>query len=913
MPLQTGSRLGPYEILSSLGAGGFGEVYCAKDTKLGRDVALKILPASFTTDPERVARFRREAHVLASLNHPHIAQIYGLERLERQDGHEGQEEFLVLEFVDGESLDKRIARGAIPVDEAVGIAEQITEALEAAHEKGIIHRDLKPANIALTKDGQVKVLDFGLAKAVDAYAPQSGASMSPTITSPAMMTGVGMILGTAAYMSPEQAKGRAADKRSDIWACGCVIYEMFTGRRAFDGDDVSETLAAVLRAEPDWSALPRDVPDALRLALKRCLEKDRGKRVSEMAVVRFVLHEPTLASAQIAGPVKSSDSRVPPRWLRMALLAGAAAVGALLALAASEFRSSRPPALVTRFTLRLPDGQRFSNPGRHSISLSADGTRIAYVANQRLYVRAMWDSSATELLSPNTGLTTPVFSPDGRAVAFWLSPRGLTKIPTAGGVPVRLADIDNPFGMSWVGAHLLIGGGRLGILRVPETGGSPQVVVAVNGDEFAHGPQLLPDGQSILFTLASGVGPRRWDSAQIVVQRMGSTDRKTIVRGGTDGRYLPTGHLVYAARGVLFAVRFDLRRLETIGEPLPVIEGVQRANGAQTGAAQFTISATGSAAFIPGPVGASQGGVEVAVIDRKGTADRLKLPPQSYQVPRVSFKGDQLALGIDDGGDANIWVYDLNGNRAIRQLTFGGRNRFPVWTRDGLGITFQSDREGDESIFWQRGDGNGTAERLTRAESHESHIPETWSPDGETLLFTVRTATGDYSLRMLTLHDRKVTTIDRIRSIGELQANLSPDGRWVAYQSTRAGDNFGTIYVRPFPVNDVQFRIGAGVNPFWSHDGKRLYFVATAGAPAFSVVNVTTEPGFGVSEPQPWPRPGITGGGPNLPRAYDISADDQHMVVFLPATSDSTDSVSAAQIQFVLNWFEELRSRVPTK
>jgi serine/threonine protein kinase/Tol biopolymer transport system component len=906
MPLAMGSRVGLYDIIALLGAGGMGEVYRAKDTKLGREVALKILPATFTSDPDRLARFRREAQVLAALNHPHIGAIYGLDEANGT-------QFLVLELVDGESLDKRIARGKIPVDEALGIARQIAEALEAAHEKGIIHRDLKPANIALTTEGNVKVLDFGLAKATD---PASGASLdvtnSPTITTPAMMTGVGVILGTAAYMSPEQAKGRPADKRSDVWAFGCVLYEMLTSKRAFEGDDVSDALAAVLRGQPDWSSLPRDLSGPIRLLLHRCLEKDRSRRASDIGIARFLITEPSLATGERGAPAPQPVS--PSLWKRAVIVAGSAAAGAALGIAVWAFRSPVPPTTVTRFSYRLPDDQRFTNTGRQVLAISPDGTRLAYIANQRLYLKTMWEADARLVVGQQLGgITSPVFSPDNQWIAYWSSSGTVNKVAITGGAPVKLADVDNPIGMSWNGDSLLIGQGGKGIVRVPDKGGPPEAVIRVKDDEIAHGPQLLPDGRSILFTLASGTEQGRWDDAQIVVQTIGSTDRKTIIRGGSDARYVRTGHILYVVGGVLFAEPFDIRKLESVGGPISVVEGVAGTIGAQTGSSQSAVSNNGTLVYLPGPTISGQGGSEIAWVDLKGNVKRLKPSPRIYQSPRVSPNGQQLAIGVDDGRAASIWVYDLDEHTQIRQLTIGGNNRFPIWTPVGARITFQSDREGDRSIFWQRADGKGPAELLIKAAQGEALIPDSWSPDGDALLFSARTGARTFALRTFTIHDRRSLAFGDLRSNNEPQAGFSKDGRWVAYAlGGGPGSGVSSVYVRPFPINDELHLIAPGVSPFWARDSMSLYFVSSPGVAAFSVVNVRTDPVFGASEPSAVPRPSVLGGGPNLPRAYDIAPDGQHLIL-LTAPESPSSAAAAAQIHVVLNWTEELKQRVPTK
>jgi eukaryotic-like serine/threonine-protein kinase len=900
MALSGGARLGPYEILSVLGTGGMGEVYRARDTKLNRDVAIKVLLPAVANDPDRLARFRREAQVLASLNHPNIAAIYGLE-----DG--GDVRALVMELVDGPTLADRIAKGPVPLDEALPIGKQIAEALEAAHEQGIMHRDLKPANIKVRDDGTVKVLDFGLAKAMEPVGSRVDVTQSPTITSPAM-TQAGIILGTAAYMSPEQAKGRAVDKRSDLWAFGAVLFEMLTGRRAFGGEDVSDTLAHVLMKEPDWTALSPDTPAPIRKLLRRCLEKNRKQRLDSAADARLEIDD------ALTAPVESTASS-PPQWRQVIpVVLGVVLTAALASVAWWRFRPEAAPTIVTRFTFRLPEGQRFTNLGRHGVALSPDGTHMAYVANQRLYLKAMWESEATPITGTMIGgVTSPVFSPDGQWIAYW-SAQGtasslgsLNKMSISGGAAIKLCDVENPSGISWASDSLYFGGSK-GVQRVSDQGGSaPELIIPVKESEIAHGPQLLPGGRSVLFTLATATGPDRWDKAQIVVQTPGSTERKTLIRGGADARYIATGHLVYALGGALFAEPFDVRRLEALGGPISVVEGVGRSQSGQTGSAQVAVATTGALMYVPGPATMGPPGYYIALVDRNGAINRIKLPPRAYQAPRFSPSGQQLAYDIDDGPAANIWVYDLAGNHDPRQLTFEGSNRFPIWTHDGQRLAFQSDREGDAGIFWQQADGNsGRPDRLTKAKPGEAHIPESWSRDGDTLLFSSRTRDGQFLLSAFTLHDKKIAPFDDVRSSAVLNSAFSPDGRWIAYAAQLAGAS--VVFVRPFPLTDVRYRIGEGINPFWAPDGKTLYFVSTPGSGVFSAVNITTEPSFAASPASSVPRPLITGGAPNLPRAYDVAPDNQQFVVLTGATANADP-----QIQFVLNWTEELKQRVRAK
>ena len=578
MPLTPGSPLGAYEILTLLGAGGMGEVYRARDTKLGRDVALKILPDSFAHDSERLARFTREAQVLAALNHPHIAAIYGLEA-------SGTMQFLVLELVDGPTLAERIAglraQGSrLPVDEALAIARQIADALEAAHEKGIIHRDLKPANIALDANDRVKVLDFGLAKALE---PVAGAgsleglrhdvTASPTITTPAMMTGVGVILGTAAYMSPEQAKGRAADKRSDMWAFGCVVFEMLTGKRPFEGEDISDTLASVLKTDPDWTTLPANVPPAIRTLLTRCLQKDRRKRLADISVAQFLMDEAATAPELTATrPATEAVAVAPPRSHRLAIGALAPIVVALAgALAWIVLRSpTSTPHAPVRLSAELGAAASSlvigSGPtAGASVILSPDGALLAFIAQAAngqplLHVRRLDQLQATPL-SGTDGAGSAFFSPDGQWLGFFADNK-LKKVSVTGGAAVTLADAPNARGGSWAddGTIVFVPDTRVGVMRVSSSGGKPEPLTTLGeGEVTQRWPQMLPGGKAVLYTGHSkGTG---FDDGNIVVQQLPAGHRTIVQRGGYYGRYLPSGHIIYVHEATLFAIPFDTDRL----------------------------------------------------------------------------------------------------------------------------------------------------------------------------------------------------------------------------------------------------------------------------------------------------------------------------------------------------------------
>jgi serine/threonine protein kinase/Tol biopolymer transport system component len=903
MSLPPGTRLGHYEILTTLGAGGMGEVYRARDTKLHRDVAIKVLPDSFANDPDRLARFQREAQVLASLNHPNIAHIHGLEE-------SGGVRALVMELVEGEDLAQRLTRGAIPIDEAVPIAKQIAEALEAAHEQGIIHRDLKPANIKVRADGTVKVLDFGLAKAMEPVGVAlASVSRSPTITTPAMMTGAGTILGTAAYMSPEQAKGRPADKRSDIWAFGCVLYEMLAGKRAFEGEDVSDTLAAVLRDQPDWDALPATTPPLIRNLIARCLAKDSNRRVADISVPLFVLDESSAVSAPNSSVVRQSLWG-PGLLVVCAIVVGVLAVVTAIGVTGGRLRSTTVP-VVTRFPITLSEEQRSFGASTISLAVSPDGTLVAYGANRRgLYLRSM-SNLETKAIPGIESVVYPVFSPDSRFIVFW-SPRdaAIKRIPVSGGPATTLytgrETLTGP--MSWDKDGIVFGVAGQGIVRVSANGAELERLINARDGEITTGPTILPGGDAALFTVASGLSPDSLDRAHIVVQSLRTGERKTLIERGSDARYLKSGHLVYVASGTLFALPFDVRRLSATGQPVPVLEGVRRND---TGVAQFSVSDTGSLIYLPGPSSASSARSDIVIMDFNGSEKPLKLPPAPYEHPRVSPDGQQVAVDTDDGNEAIVWVYNLSGTTAMRRLTFGGRNRFPIWSADGKRITFQSNQDGDLGIFWQHADGNGAAERLTTSERGTAHVPDSWSANGNELLFEV-TKGLSVSLWTLSPADKRVVPFGESESTGPFNGTFSPDGRWVAY-STTPGNR---IVVQPFPQTGTKYEVSErGIYPLWAPDGKRLFYNLPGQLVA---VTVSTQPIVAFGNPVALPRGTFLVQGPLVPRNHDITPDGKGIVGVITPVSGTSDQTQTGnppldQIQVVLNWSEELKAKVPTK
>lgn len=604
-------------------------------------------------------------------------------------------------------------------------------------------------------------------------------------------------------------------------------------------------------------------------------------------------------------PRRGRCGEPPFRWPPTAIVA--AAIAGTVAWTA---RPSALPPVVTRFPILLGDGQTFTNSGRQELAISRDGTQIVYVANQRLYLRRMSEAQATPIAGTEgvqNGVTNPVFSPDGSSIAFAsVFERVLKKIATTGGAAVTICPAGNPDGVSWDRDEILFGQSGKGIMRVTASGGTPELVIGVKSGERAYGPQMLPGGEAVLFTLSTTTdGPDAWDSAQIVVQSLKSAARTTLGQGA-DARYLPTGHIVYARGGIVFAIRFDLRRLAIVGGPVPVIEGVRRAISGISGVAQFSVSDHGTLVYVPGPQSPSEAQFDLAFMDRQGAVQRLKLPPASYEQPRVSPDGARVAVGTDNGTDANVWIYDLSGSSSRRQLTFGGRNEHPRWSADGLRVAFASNREGDRGIFWQRADGAGVAERLTKAEPGTAHIPQSWAPDGKTLLFTEARGAA-FSLRAFSLQDRKAAPYGDVEATSPIFAEFSPDGRWVAY--VNAG-----VYVQPFPATGAKYLIHGGIHPFWSPDGTELFSDAVGrfAVGNFAVVSIRTKPTFTVGNPVEISRAALRGMGPNTERNVDVMPDGKRFVGVVDVDQAQSGTASGPQIQVVEHWFEELRQRVPS-
>ena len=812
-----------------------------------------------------------------------------------------------MELVEGETLAERLRRGAMPVEDALAMAVQIAEALEAAHEKGVVHRDLKPANIKITPDGQVKVLDFGLAKVMESEATSGSAANSPTLSM--MATQAGLILGTAAYMSPEQAKGFPADHRSDIFSFGTVLFEMLSGRQPFQGDTAPDVLASVLVREPDATRLPSDLNPRLIDLVKRCLEKHPRKRWQAIGDVRAELE--SLLAAPRAAAVPAVAAAPPKPFWKRALPAAVSAVLAA-AIAASVTWRLKPdvPRPVSRFSIALPRGQQFTSPGRHQLDISPDGQRIVYVADNRLFVRHISEVTPTAIPGFSGGpiVHTPTFSPDGRSVAYYSAGEQAVKhVPLSGGAPTTVGRAENPTGISWSGEDIFVGQGGQGILRMSAHGGRIETVVRASNVEHAHGPHLLPGGEHILFTLATANVTNRWDLASIVVQSLRTGARKVLVPRGSDARYLPTGDILYVLGGTVFAMRFDPGTLDVHGSPVQILEGVRRAPAA-TAAAQFAVSETGILAYIPGPVTGVSDRYDVILADREGRNTALKLPSWAYDSPRVSRDGKRIALGAEEATGTALYVHDLGGTTAPRRLTFNGRNRLPVWTSDGRRVVFQSDREGDHALFWQDVDGHGDAERLTRPEKGVEHIPDDCSPDGQTLLFTELKG-STYSLWTFSLREKRAVPWGGVQSTVPGGARFSRDGRWVAY-AVKDGP-LTTIIVRSFPLPGVPYQMLRKPDedphhPLWFPEGKALFYISRPGG--FERVPFGTEPivGFGNSAPVPF---NFRTGGPALRAQYHIMPDGR--ILGLVSAADDAGMPAVSEIRVVLNWFEELKAKLP--
>ncbi len=846
MSLVVGARLGHYDVTALIGEGGMGEVYQARDTKLNRQVALKILPEAFAADPDRLARFQREAQVLASLNHPGIAAIYGLEET-------GDTRALVLELVEGPTLEDRIKQGPIPVDEALPIAKQIAEALEAAHEAGVIHRDLKPANIKVRKDGTVKVLDFGLAKALDP-SPDSDPSQSPTLTAAA--TQMGVIMGTAAYMSPEQAAGQTADKRSDIWSFGVVLHEMLTGQGLFTGKTISHVLARVLEREIDFTALPTTTPAALLRLLRRCLDKDQKHRLRDAAEAVVHLEEAATSPPPETTPPVPAPTTTSRRSAVVWAVVGALVGGLVIGGAVWYLRPSPLPGSPEHFVLSAsPSAVPGLQSNSTALAISPDGSRIVYRTvgdgASGIYVRRV-DRLEGELLPGLERAGSFFFSPDGQWVGFSTGVDGtLKKVQVNGGAAITLCPMpSSPRGASWGPEDAIIfahfGGGN-GLFRVSAAGGEPEMLTEPEFPERHYWPEFLPSGRAVLFTVgasANVVG----ETSQIAVLDLDTGEQRVLIEGGTHPRYV-SGYLVYAFNDTLRAVRFDADRLEVLSEPIPVLEGLTTTI---SGGVNVDVSDNGSLVYQEG--GLQAGANTLVWVDRDGNEELVDAEPQPYRGIALSPDGGRAVLQVNDQDNVDLVSYDLTRDTPTRFTFDPALDQFPLWTQDGRHVVFASTRDGTFNLYRKAADGTGQVERLTTSDNAQAPIAV--SPDGRTLLFAeLRAQTGiDIGTLSLDGDDQAVTWLLEDET-DQAHTHVSPDGRWIAHTSDESGRR--EVYVRPFPnVNDGRWQISrdGGFAPRWGPDSRELFFQSSdgPGTPVrLMVVENDTEPAFRPGVPRP--------------------------------------------------------------
>jgi hypothetical protein len=923
MGLIPGTRLGPYVVKSVLGVGGMGEVYRARDTKLGRDVALKILPVAFAANSERMARFQREAQVLASLNHHNIAAIYGLEE-------SGDMRALVMELVEGPTLAECIKQGPLPLDEALHIARQIAESLETAHEKGIVHRDLKPENIKITPEGKVKVLDFGLAKAMDAgTASSQDLSQSPTLSVEG--TKAGVILGTGGYMSPEQARGKPVDKRADIWAFGCVLYEMLAGERAFRGETLSDCVAAVLGEEPEWDALPASTPRQVQALLGRCLQKDSPRRLRDIGDARLELEE---ALARPAGAVPEQVEAPPSRASRFVvgalagLLLGAVVMAIVARILWKPGAAARP---VARFAIPFAANDVLFPSNSPQVAISPDGSKVAYVALRTgdagrlpgpealqsskaanattrtgaippalgIYLRPI-DQQEPKAIPDVAGLV-PFFSPDGRWLGFWDGlTRTLKKVALSGGAPVTICDADFAAGFTW-GEDGNIVWAWFDLFSIPASGGTPKTLLKVDtnkGERFFRLPHYLPGAKAILFTIGTG-DIETYEDGRIAVLDLKTGKYKTILEGGSSARYSPTGHLVYARGGKLFAVRFDVKKLAVTGQPFPLLEGLFSSRN--TGMAAFSISASGDLVYAPGP---TEGGRRLPVwVDRQGHTKAFDLPLRSYLHPRLAPDEKQLAVEIE-GPAHDIFSYDLS-RGVMTRLSFDGSSHWPMWSPGGNRIAFRSWKTGGMSLWWMPADRSGPEEMLP-AEGHMLS-PESWSPDGKDIAYERMDNMRHFDVWLLPLGGGKPRPLLESSRFLEASPKFSPDGRWLAYCSNESGRPEVFVTQCPGPGAKVQVSTDGGTDPVWRRKGGELYY---RNGDQMMVVAVTTQPKLTLSKPrQLWQGHYMHGSGAScgMPGAasanYDVTADGQRFVMI----EDKDQDAVARQVNIILNFAELIR------
>jgi Tol biopolymer transport system component len=916
MPLSPGARLGAYEIIEPLGVGGMGEVYRALDSSLGRDVAIKVLPEAVAQHPERLARFEREARLLASLSHPNIAVVHGLERT-------AGSYYLVMELVKGATLAEWSARGTVPLHETLDIFKQIAEGLEAAHGQSIIHRDLKPANIMVTPKGTAKILDFGLAKVVSSE--DSGfLSQSPTLSSSPTMAGI--VIGTAAYMSPEQARGDPVDRRTDIWAFGCLLFEAVTGLRAFPGRTNSDTIATVLREEPDWSKTAALVPLKLQLLIRRCLQKNPHVRLHDIADARIELEE--IAREPLAPPVETGPADgtrsilATPRTIGVlaAVAAVLVALGALAGVTWWQARTPAPGSSLTRAMITLPAPQALEKGRFPPVALSPDGGLLVYAAatnggRTNLFLRPLDELSARPIPATE-GASTPFFSPDGRWLAFYADGL-LKKVSVAGGVPLTICEAPPLASATWGENDRIVFATTLassGLWEVSANGGAPTQITTPMPDEAQHGyPQLLPGGTQMLFSV------RRENAWHLALLALDSREWTVLGNGrviGEGAQYLPTGHLVYTQSGGLVATPFDPSSRNLDQPPVSLLERVETS---RFGGAYFAVAArSGTLVYVPAGTGVADR--TLMHVDRIGRVAPAIETRGGYEYPAFSPDGRQVAVMIATETGSDIWIVDLErGTRA--RFTVDGTSAFPVWAPDGSRIAFQSTAPGLRNLFWKPLDGSSDAQpflnsadtagaptwpntgtdllpgTLPTLSGAGPQFPTSWSPDGSTLAFHERKPSGERDIWVVTAGGDPVPFLRT--PFDEQSPRFSPDGKWLAYVSDESGRN--DVYVQPFPGPGPKWLVSTdgGVDPVWSRDSRELFYRRDD---QMMTVPVALKGEFSAGRPQRLFDMRFDAGdnGPT----YDVSRDGSWFVM-----SRSEQGPAAGELHIVLNWFSEVAAR----